>query len=290
MMAGSTMEASGNRTKNGSRMFTVTKTPVSTTLPSLERVTSTRHNVLTREDNKEFLGFVSPKYPLIQPDVLQAYVDTIAEVYAMEAEAPIVYGRGELVWWNIKGTTMSITGDEITKYLILSNGYDGKTPLCFVPSTFRAFCKNTLALAHQNATDKIRIVHKGDLQIVVDKIPNIVRQWGFRMTKLEEDFKKMSKMTFADSATGFTTIAASLGYTPDKKKDWSVRIDNWNNAYSEEVAAFGNQSNYTLFQAVTKEMESHAKEATRKPDRFSRSNLFGTLAKDKIQLFNLLRG
>lgn len=289
-MAGSTTEPNGDLTKNGTGMFTVAKTPLATTLPSLERVISSRHSVLTREDTKAVLGIVSPRYPVVQPDTLQGYVNGIASSFNMEAEDPIISGRGELVWWNLRGTTMSITGDEITKYLILSSGYDGKTPLFLVPSTFRAFCKNTLALAQQGATEKLRIIHKGDIQPAVEQIPNLLQSWGFQMEELETTYKKMATMTLADPTTGFKTIATSLGYNEDNKKKWLSRIDDWNTAYREEVAAFGNQSHYTLFQAVTKEMEMRAKENTRKAFRFDRSNIFGTLAKEKLQVLQLLKG
>lgn len=129
--------------------------------------------VVRKTDNK-IVGEVGPKYVPLQNleafDFFQPFID------AGEAELTTAGSLfdGSRIWvlCKIKRDNVEIRkNDEIAKFVMLSNGHDGKLAVRVGFTPIRIVCANTLAMAHHDKASKlIRIRHKGD---VVKSLVNV---------------------------------------------------------------------------------------------------------------------
>lgn len=118
-------------------------------------------HVLFRSDTKAALGVVSNKYQVVQPaDVLEFFRD-IVKVGGLDLSAAgTIYG-GKRFWATAKIGEMALTNkDEVGGYLLLSTSADGSLSTEARRTTVRVVCKNTLAMAIQEAADVVKISHR----------------------------------------------------------------------------------------------------------------------------------
>lgn len=92
------------------------------------------------------LGVVTDGYKPIQNAELADFCELLAEqddVVSVESAGSI--RNGGKVWFLLKGESFSVRKkDEVSPYILVSNGHDGKTALRCTPTTVRVVCSNTL--------------------------------------------------------------------------------------------------------------------------------------------------
>lgn len=116
-----------------------------------------------REDNQATLGVVGPNtHPLQNThafDFFQPFVD--AKEAFLETAGSLDEGRKVWVMAKISRPNSEIVkGDEIAKFVLLSNSHDGTTAVRVGFTPIRVVCANTLAMAHNNKASKlIRVRH-----------------------------------------------------------------------------------------------------------------------------------
>lgn len=101
-----------------------------------------------RTDVMHPLGVVTTGYSPIQNAELADFCELLAEqgdVVKVESAGSI--RNGAKVWFLLKGESFTVRkSDEVTPYILVSNGHDGGTALRCTPTTVRVVCSNTLHL------------------------------------------------------------------------------------------------------------------------------------------------
>lgn len=139
-----------------------------------------------RSDNNATLGVVGPKtHPLQNKtafDFFQSFVD--ANEAFLETAGSLDEGRKVWVMAKISRPNSEIVkGDEVAKFVLLSNAHDGTTAVRVGFTPIRVVCANTLAMAHGDKASKlIRVRHSK----AVEKNLEAVRE---TMNLADEEFE-----------------------------------------------------------------------------------------------------
>lgn len=112
-------------------------------------LTMPEQHVLFRQDTKQALGIVSPKYKVVQPgQVLEFFRDlTEANGYTLNTAGTLFDGKR---FWALAaiGEEACVVGeDKIGGYLLLSSSCDGTLATTARFTTVRVVCNNTLGMA-----------------------------------------------------------------------------------------------------------------------------------------------
>ena len=123
-----------------------------------------RH-VLWRDDTKEPLAVVSPRYEIVQPrDVLEFFRDLLISAGGdYELETAGCLNDGKTYWALAKycGDPLTFGGDVVKPYLMLTTACDGTMASTAKHTSVRVVCNNTLqmSLHHDKSSGVIKVPH-----------------------------------------------------------------------------------------------------------------------------------
>ena len=106
-------------------------------------------------------GLVGEDYNILQNREAFSFFDPIIQTGLVTYETAGALGQGERVWMlaKVKGD-ITIKGiDQVQRYLLLSNGHDGRTALKIKFTPVRVVCQNTLSFALSWGRDLLRSHH-----------------------------------------------------------------------------------------------------------------------------------
>jgi len=124
----------------------------------LERMAILRAPTTDDPETRVF-GIVGNDYTLITPEDVCSIFD---EHVAQPIETIGALGYGETFFLSTYLPTLSVLGDELENYLILSNPMTGLMSSEVRVAPVRVVCQNTLLASDRMATQKLRIVHNKD--------------------------------------------------------------------------------------------------------------------------------
>lgn len=106
-------------------------------------------HVLFRQDTKQALGIVSPKYKIVQPgQVLEFFRDlTDANGYTLNTAGTLFDGKRFWALASIGEEAVVVGEDKIGGFLLLSSSCDGTLATTARFTTVRVVCNNTLGMA-----------------------------------------------------------------------------------------------------------------------------------------------
>ena len=158
------------------------------------------HRATYRKTDGSILGVVGPRYTPLQNrdsfDWFQPFLD--AGECALHTAGSLHSGQKVWVLAQLnRDNSEIVTGDEVSKCILLSNSHDGTTAIRVGYTPIRVVCANTLAWAHSNTNSQlIRIRHtrssKSNLENVRDIMDNI--NAGFEATA--EQFRFLASKDF----------------------------------------------------------------------------------------------
>ena len=158
------------------------------------------HRATYRKSDGSILGVVGPRYTPLQNrdsfDWFQPFLD--AGECALHTAGSLHSGQKVWVLAQLnRDNSEIVTGDEVSKFILLSNSHDGTTAIRVGYTPIRVVCANTLAWAHSNTNSQlIRIRHtrssKNNLENVRDIMDNI--NAGFEATA--EQFRFLASKDF----------------------------------------------------------------------------------------------
>lgn len=161
------------------------------------------HRATYRKTDGSILGVVGPRYTPLQNrdsfDWFQPFLD--AGECALHTAGSLHSGQKVWVLAQLNRDNSEIVpGDEVSKFILLSNSHDGTTAIRVGYTPIRVVCANTLAWAHSSSDSKlIRIRHtrssKNNLENVRDIMDNI--NAGFEATA--EQFRFLASKNFNQS-------------------------------------------------------------------------------------------
>lgn len=127
-----------------------------------------------RQDNGMILGVVGEKYQPLQNAEAFAWFQPFLDAGEATLETAGSLAEGRKVWVLAKLSRAPIVigqGDQVEKFLLLSNGHDGSLAVRVGFTPIRVVCANTLALAHKGGESQlIRLKHSSN---VVANLANV---------------------------------------------------------------------------------------------------------------------
>lgn len=152
--------------------------------------------VFVRSDNSKVLGIVGPKtYPLQNSkafDFFQPFID--AKEAALETAGSLC--EGQRIWVMAKiqrDNSVIVPGDEIAKFVLLSNSHDGTTAVRVGFTPIRVVCANTLAMAHADKASKLlRVRHSKDVELNLKNIRETMNLANDEFEATAEQFRLLA--------------------------------------------------------------------------------------------------
>jgi phage/plasmid-like protein (TIGR03299 family) len=153
-----------------------------------------------RKSDDSILGVVGPRYvPLQNKDAFEWF-----QPFVDAGECSLHTGgslsNGQKVWvlaqLNRDPSTV-VAGDEVHKFILLSNSHDGTTAIRVGYTPIRVVCVNTLAFAHNHADSKLlRIRHTQSAQGKLDNVRDIMDNINAQFEATAEQYRFLASRDF----------------------------------------------------------------------------------------------
>jgi phage/plasmid-like protein (TIGR03299 family) len=151
---------------------------------------------IVRESDKSILGSVGPQYTPVQNKEMFSWFDPFVESGECEYNTAGSLFDGAKVWVLAKINRQNmevIPGDEITKFLLLSNSHDGKNAVRVGFTPIRVVCANTLAMAHNDKNSKlIRVRHSSKVMTNLNNIRETIDAVNEQFEATAEQFRVLA--------------------------------------------------------------------------------------------------
>ena len=121
------------------------------------------HKSIVRVDTGKVFGITKDKYKPVQNADAFSFADILLTQGAT-FEKGGCYKGGEKIWFLMKLPSRSYAGDQHDLYMFLMNGNNGKQSLFAAFTTIRAMCCNMAHLVSKNATYKVSLTHRGNIE------------------------------------------------------------------------------------------------------------------------------
>lgn len=182
-----------------------------------------------RESDGSILGVVGPRYVPLQNsaafDWFQPFIDS-NEVNLHTAGS---LHCGAKIWVLAelnRDRSQIVTGDEVSKFLLLSNSHDGTTAIRVGFTPIRVVCANTLAAAHCNTVSKLlRVRHTRKHQMNLEKIREIVNTANAEFEATADQYRVLAgRQINGNDLRNYVKIMLDVEGTADK--DLPTRTQN----------------------------------------------------------------
>lgn len=158
------------------------------------------HKAVVRQDSGNVLGIVGPRYQPLQNAQAFDWFNPFIENGEVALETAGSLDEGRRIWVMAKiarDPSVIVKGDEILKYLMLSNSHDGTLAIRVGYTPIRIVCANTLAMAHSsNASKLIRVRHTASSKVALDKLRDIMNIVDREFEATAEQFRFLASRTF----------------------------------------------------------------------------------------------
>lgn len=157
------------------------------------------HKALYRSDNGFQLSVVGSGYTPLQNEKAFSFFNPFVESGEASFETAGSLRAGKTVWILAKLNKTPIEvgkGDEVAKFLLLSNSHDGTMAVRTGFTPIRVVCANTLAMSHDttySASKLIRFSHSSKVAERLDQIRDIVKAADAKFEATAEQYRALSK-------------------------------------------------------------------------------------------------
>lgn len=177
-----------------------------------------------RKDNNNILGVVGNVYKVMQNADAFNFFDTVVGDGKAIYHSAGALGKGERIWMLAKlpGDVIVKDVENTEKYLLLTNSFDGTSPVKMFFTPVRVVCQNTLNMAIKGAKDGISIRHTQSMSGKVDEARRILGlsiNYYSEFEKLANQLSDVS-LTMKKAEEYFDTVLGPV------KEDESTRRQN----------------------------------------------------------------
>ena len=149
----------------------------------------------TRMTDGKTYGMVTKKYQIINNDEAFSFMDNLLGEGVKYETAGSLFD-GKKIWMLAKlPEDMTILGDKVQPYVVLTNSHDGKSAVQVACTPIRVVCNNTLNMALSNASRSWSTRHVGDIQ---GKMLEAERTLGLAQKYLKELNDEAEKMAVTE--------------------------------------------------------------------------------------------
>ena len=135
-------------------------------------------SAVVRRDKKRVLGIVGKNWQPLQNRDAFKFFNPFIEAKVAEYHTAGSLKDGQYVWVlaKLKSDPMQVVrGDDVEKYLLLSNSHDGKAAVNVRFTPVRVVCWNTLGMAESDdASPFLRIRHAGNIRQTMARVQEVV--------------------------------------------------------------------------------------------------------------------
>jgi len=228
---------------------------------------------VVREDLKTVLASkVGTNYTPLQNMEAFNFFDEFTQTGEAIYQSGGVLGGGERTWllakipdnWAIRGKE----GEEIDRFVVLANSFDGKSSVKIATTNVRVVCSNTLNLALESTKNMVNIPHTPNIKQQVAAAKSAMGMFDQLKQELNTIFGNMSGMQLK----GNDVESLLAGIFPVKEETEEKGLKTKMHTYRDEVKEIFESSDiagqqteltrgtaYGLYQATTY-WESHVKE------------------------------
>ena len=153
-----------------------------------------------RKSDGSILGVVGPRYVPLQNrnafDWFQPFID--AGECSLHTGGSLSDGQKVWVLAQLnRDPSEIVSGDEVQKFILLSNSHDGTTAIRVGYTPIRVVCANTLAFAHSHSDGQLlRIRHTRSAQANLDNVRDIMDNINMQFEATADQFRFLASRDF----------------------------------------------------------------------------------------------
>lgn len=179
------------------------------------------HKAMVRASDQSILGVVGPKYKPLQNrdafDWFQPFLD--GGTAHLTTAGSLNEGRRVWVMAEIGDPLTIVKGDEVRRFVLLSNSHDGTQSVRVGFTPIRVVCANTLAMAHSDtASQLLRMRHTSGLKDVMEKVREIMQLANSEFEATAEQYKRLAASKVANRTDLRDYVKRVMQLTDDAKK------------------------------------------------------------------------
>jgi phage/plasmid-like protein (TIGR03299 family) len=178
--------------------------------------------VNVRSTDKSILGVTGPATGVLQNVDAFSFFDPFLEAKECELETAGSLRQGARVWVLAKilrAPSVIVPGDEVSKYLLLSNSHDGKVAVRVGYTPIRVVCNNTLTAAHDDdASQLIKIHHSRRVKEAVEGVREIMNVADRTFEASAEQYRYLATVG-VDATTMLHYVRRIFNLVPAAKGD-----------------------------------------------------------------------
>lgn len=154
------------------------------------------HVAIQRESDKSILGVVGPRFEPLQNSEAFKFFDPFIDAgeASYETAGSLRQGKRIFILAALNRRTIEVKpGDEVKKYVLLSNSHDGTLAVRVGFTPIRVVCANTLKLAHENNASKLlRVRHTASMKVTLENIREIMNLADASFEATAEQYRKLA--------------------------------------------------------------------------------------------------
>lgn len=181
------------------------------------------YKALVRSDNSGVLSVMKDSYQPLQNSEAFKFFDPYIEQGFASFETAGSLKDGKVIWVLAKLNKAPIEvgrGDEVNKFLLLSNSHDGTMAVRTGFTPVRVVCNNTLTAAHGSSKSQlIRVMHTKNLKYNLENVQQMVNAYDARFEATAEQYKRLaSKQINSKDLEKYVNIIFELRPNGDERE------------------------------------------------------------------------
>ena len=182
-----------------------------------------------RKSDNSSLGVVGPRYVPLQNKSAFEWFQPFVDAGECSLHTGGSLSNGQKVWVLAqlnRDPSEIVSGDEVQKFILLSNSHDGTTAIRVGYTPIRVVCVNTLAFAHSHKeSNLLRIRHTRSSKTALDNVRDIMDNINAQFEATAEQYRFLASRDF-NQADVQKYVKVLLGIDKKAPEDIKTRTQN----------------------------------------------------------------
>ena len=182
-----------------------------------------------RKSTNTILGVVGPRYVPLQNKSAFEWFQPFVDAGECSLHTGGSLSNGQKVWVLAqlnRDPSEIVSGDEVQKFILLSNSHDGTTAIRVGYTPIRVVCVNTLAFAHSHKeSNLLRIRHTRSSKTALDNVRDIMDNINAQFEATAEQYRFLASRDF-NQADVQKYVKVLLGIDKKAPEDIKTRTQN----------------------------------------------------------------
>ena len=182
-----------------------------------------------RKSDNSILGVVGPRYVPLQNKSAFEWFQPFVDAGECSLHTGGSLSNGQKVWVLAqlnRDPSEIVSGDEVQKFILLSNSHDGTTAIRVGYTPIRVVCVNTLAFAHSHKeSNLLRIRHTRSSKTALDNVRDIMDNINAQFEATAEQYRFLASRDF-NQADVQKYVKVLLGVDKKAPEDIKTRTQN----------------------------------------------------------------